>query len=88
MTRGVLWGGTLLLYATFAYGVGPKGLGGLATTSTIVGIPIMAVAGAWVPEPYASRLVVELEEVVIEWRNVRIVNLVIRHCLQCLPVRS
>src|SRR4029434_7244126 len=30
MTRGVLWGGTLLLYATYAYGVGPKVLGGRA----------------------------------------------------------
>ena len=40
MTRGVLWGGTMLLYATFAYDVGAKGLGGLATTSSIVGIPI------------------------------------------------
>jgi MFS family permease len=45
MTRGVLWGGTLLLYATFAYDVGPKGLGGLATTSTIVGIPITLSCG-------------------------------------------
>ena len=45
MTRGVLWGGTLLLYATFAYDVGPKGLGGLATTSTIVGIPITVSCG-------------------------------------------
>ena len=25
MTRGVLWGGTLLLYATFAYDVGAAG---------------------------------------------------------------
>jgi MFS-type transporter involved in bile tolerance (Atg22 family) len=40
MTRGVLGGGTLLLYATFAYGVGPQVLGGLATTSSIIGIPI------------------------------------------------
>jgi MFS family permease len=45
MTRGVLWGGTLLLYATFAYDVGPTGLGGLATTSTIVGIPITLSCG-------------------------------------------
>src|SRR5262249_57369629 len=29
MTRGVLWGGTLLLYAAFAYGAGPQLLGGL-----------------------------------------------------------
>jgi MFS family permease len=45
MTRGVLWGGTLLLYATFAHDVGPKGLGGLATMSTIVGIPITLSCG-------------------------------------------
>ena len=45
MTRGVLWGGTMLLYATFAYDIGPKGLGGLATMSTIVGIPITLSCG-------------------------------------------
>jgi MFS family permease len=45
MTRGVLWGGTLLLYATFAYGVGPEILGGLATTSSIIGIPITLSCG-------------------------------------------
>ena len=45
MTRGVLWGGTLLLYATFAYDVGASGLGGLATMSTIVGIPITLSCG-------------------------------------------
>jgi MFS family permease len=45
MTRGVLWGGTLLLYATFAHGVGPEILGGLATTSSIIGIPITLSCG-------------------------------------------
>src|SRR5262249_15180484 len=40
MTRGVLWGGTLLLYVTYAFDAGPQLLGGLATTSSIVGIPI------------------------------------------------
>jgi MFS family permease len=45
MTRGVLWGGTLLLYTTFAYGVGPQVLGGLATTSSIIGIPITLSCG-------------------------------------------
>jgi len=45
MTRGVLWGGTLLLYATFVYDVGAKGLGGLATTSTLVSIPITLSCG-------------------------------------------
>lgn len=45
MTRGVLWGGTLLLYATFAYDVGARGLGGLATLSTVVGIPITLSCG-------------------------------------------
>jgi UMF1 family MFS transporter len=45
MTRGVLWGGTMLLYATFAYEIGPTGLGWLATMSTIVGIPITLCCG-------------------------------------------
>ncbi len=45
ITRGVLWGGTLLLYATFAYGAGAQVLGGLATVGTIVGIPITFAAG-------------------------------------------
>ncbi len=45
MTRGVLWGGTLLLYATFAYSLGPQVLGGLATTSSIIGIPITLSCG-------------------------------------------
>src|SRR5262245_25716891 len=45
MTRGVLWGGTLLLYATYAYDVGATGLGGLATMSTIVGLPITVSSG-------------------------------------------
>lgn len=45
MTRGVLWGGTLLLYAAYAYNVGPQLLGGLATTSSIVAIPITLSCG-------------------------------------------
>src|SRR5262245_16236985 len=45
MTRGVLWGGTLLLYAAFAYDAGPQLLGGLATTASIVGIPITLSCG-------------------------------------------
>lgn len=45
MTRGVLWGGTLLLYAAYAYGAGAQLLGGLATAGTIVGIPITLWAG-------------------------------------------
>jgi MFS family permease len=45
MTRGVLWGGTLLLYAAYAYNVGPQLLGGLATTTSIVGIPITLSCG-------------------------------------------
>jgi MFS family permease len=45
MTRGVLWGGTLLLYAAYAYGAGAQLLGGLATTSSIVGIPITLFCG-------------------------------------------
>ncbi|HEY2986217.1 MAG TPA: MFS transporter [Candidatus Binatia bacterium] len=45
MTRGVLWGGTLLLYATYAYGAGAQLLGALATTGSIVGIPITIACG-------------------------------------------
>jgi MFS family permease len=45
MTRGVLWGGTLLLYAAYAYDASPQLLGGLATTTTIVGIPITLSCG-------------------------------------------
>jgi MFS family permease len=45
MTRSVLWGGTLLLYATFFYNAGPQVLGGLATTSSIVAIPITLSCG-------------------------------------------
>ena len=45
MTRGVLWGGTLLLYAAYAYDAGPQLLGGLATTTSIVGIPITLSCG-------------------------------------------
>jgi MFS family permease len=45
MTRGVLWGGTLLLYVTYAYGASAQLLGGLATASSIIGIPITLLAG-------------------------------------------
>ncbi len=45
MTRGILWGGTMLLYATFAYELGPTGLGGLATLSSVIGIPITLSCG-------------------------------------------
>lgn len=36
MTRSVLWGGTLLLYATYVYNAGPQLLGGLAATSGMI----------------------------------------------------
>ena len=45
MTRGVLWGGTLLLYATFAYGASAQLLGTLATAASIIGIPITLSCG-------------------------------------------
>jgi MFS family permease len=45
MTRSVLWGGTLLLYATFVYAAGPQLLGGLATASGIIAIPITLSCG-------------------------------------------
>jgi MFS family permease len=45
MTRSVLWGGTLLLYATYVYDAGPQLLGGLATTSGVIAIPITLSCG-------------------------------------------
>jgi MFS family permease len=45
MTRSVLWGGTLLLFATYAYNTGPQLLGWLATTTSIMGIPITLSCG-------------------------------------------
>ncbi len=44
-TRSVLWGGTLLLYATYAYNTGPQLLGWLATTTSIIAIPITLSCG-------------------------------------------
>jgi MFS family permease len=45
MTRSVLWGGTLLLYVTYVYNAGPQLLGGLATASGIIAIPITLSCG-------------------------------------------
>ena len=45
MTRAIMWGGTLLLYATYAYEASPQLLGGLATTTSVVGIPITLCCG-------------------------------------------
>jgi MFS family permease len=45
MTRSVLWGGTLLLYATYVHNAGPQLLGGLATASGVLAIPITLSCG-------------------------------------------
>lgn len=45
LTRGLVWGGTLNLYAVYAYDVGAAMLGILATVSSVVGIPITFAAG-------------------------------------------
>lgn len=45
MARGALWGGTLLLYAAYAYDVGPETLGLLSAGTGLVGIPITLFAG-------------------------------------------
>ena len=45
MARGALWGGTLLLYAAYAYDVGPETLGLLSAGTGLVGIPITLSAG-------------------------------------------
>lgn len=45
MSRGTLWGGTLLLYAAYVYDVGPEVLGMLSTAVVVVGIPITFYSG-------------------------------------------
>jgi MFS family permease len=45
MARGVLWGGTLLLYAAYVYDASPQLLGILSTAVSVVGIPITLSAG-------------------------------------------
>jgi MFS family permease len=45
LTRGTLYGGTLNLYAAYAYNVGPETIGFLAAATSGVGIPITFAAG-------------------------------------------
>jgi MFS family permease len=45
LTRGTLWGGTLNLYAVYAYDIGPAALGVLVATAAAVGLPISISAG-------------------------------------------
>lgn len=45
LTRGVLWGGTLDIYAVYAYEIGPATLGVMATIAGVTGIPITLTAG-------------------------------------------
>lgn len=45
LTRGTIWGGTLNLYAVYAYDIGPEVLGILGTVTSAVGIPITFGAG-------------------------------------------
>jgi MFS family permease len=45
VARGQTRGGILLLYAAFAYGVGPEVLGGLASTNALAGVPIGFASG-------------------------------------------
>jgi MFS family permease len=45
ISRGTLWGGTMLLYVAYAYNSGPQLLGILSTAAGIVGIPITFSAG-------------------------------------------
>lgn len=45
MSRGALWGGTLLLYAVYTYDIGPQVLGVLSTAVSVVGIPITFCSG-------------------------------------------
>lgn len=45
LTRGTLFGGTLNLYAVYAYDIGPETIGIIATISGVIGIPITLTAG-------------------------------------------
>jgi MFS family permease len=45
VSRGHIRGGILLLYATYAYGVGPEVLGGIASVNAVAGIPIGFASG-------------------------------------------
>jgi MFS family permease len=45
LTRGTLWGGTLNLYAVYAYDIGPEALGILVAVAGAVGLPITISAG-------------------------------------------
>lgn len=45
MTRGSLFGGTLDLYAVYAYGIGPQTLGTLALAAGLLGLPLTLMSG-------------------------------------------
>ncbi|HWP57613.1 MAG TPA: MFS transporter [Candidatus Acidoferrales bacterium] len=45
LSRGTLWGGTMLLYVAYAYHSGPELLGVLSTAAGIAGIPITFSSG-------------------------------------------
>jgi MFS family permease len=45
MTRGSLFGGTLDLYAVYAYGIGPQTVGWLAAVGGLLGLPLTFLAG-------------------------------------------
>lgn len=45
LTRGTLFGGTLNLYAVYAYNIGPETIGIIATIAGAIGIPITLAAG-------------------------------------------
>ncbi len=45
MTRGSMFGGTLDLYAVYAYGVGPETVGALAAVGGAVGLPLTFMSG-------------------------------------------
>ncbi len=45
MTRGALFGGTLDLYAVYAYGIGPQTLGFLALGAGLLGLPLTFTSG-------------------------------------------
>jgi MFS family permease len=54
LTRGPLYADLLHLYAAFAYHLGPKQIGYLATTATLIGLPIGFTAG-WMMDHFGRK---------------------------------
>lgn len=54
LTRGPVQADLLHLYVAFAYGVGPRGIGVLATTAAVISLPVGFIAG-WAMDRFGRR---------------------------------